>query len=150
MEATPDIFKIDIRRLGRCSELEYSLAYRVYIHLCEERHLWDVQYRFSEALKKIYLKARKRKDSPEEIYIPVLSSEDLPLATISRCQQELVLGTEDENAQRSIILAICDPGSSVLLYRMTNAMKALSSKPLSKNKMLKQKANAEVQINEEK
>ncbi|XP_065093079.1 uncharacterized protein LOC135713773 [Ochlerotatus camptorhynchus] len=143
MESAVPIFNIlkEIRQLGCTNEGLCAAAYRLYIHLCEERHLWDVRYHYQKDMDIVYLTARKQKeDSAEDVYIPVLSFQDVPMADVERYQNELTTGT-DKHGNRSVILAFCDPSSAVLLYKMTNAIKPLEDKPLSKNKLAKQRAN---------
>ncbi|XP_058833867.1 uncharacterized protein LOC131691470 [Topomyia yanbarensis] len=148
MESHGQDFKIlhEIRNLGCDNECLCAAAYRLYLHLCEDRYLWNVQYHYSQKLDLIYLTARKQKDSPsEDVYIPVASFDELPMTSIERYQAELA--HPDKNGNRCIVLAFCDPSSSVLLYRMTNAIVPLSDKPMSKNKLNKLKALASTSQN---
>ncbi|XP_062553024.1 uncharacterized protein LOC134218153 [Armigeres subalbatus] len=143
METSSPIYNIltDIRQLGCSNEARSSAAYRLYLHLCEERHLWDVHYHYSKKLDVIYLTARKQQDSPPNIYIPVPTFEDITMGDIARYQTELTpeSGTDKNH---SVIIAFCDPSSTVLLYNMTNTIRPLHDKPISKNKLAKQRSNA--------
>ncbi|KAL1400154.1 hypothetical protein pipiens_007672 [Culex pipiens pipiens] len=86
---------------------------------------------------------RKQQASPEDVYIPVPSFDSIPLERIEKLQTELVPPPDsNQNGSRSLVLAVCDPSSTVLLYRMSNAIKPVFGKPLSRNKMLKQRAAA--------
>ncbi|XP_062710350.1 uncharacterized protein LOC109408743 [Aedes albopictus] len=144
MDVCSPLFKIlkEIRQLGCENEAQCSAAYRLYIHLCEERHLWDVQYYYSKQLNLIYLTARKQQDSSPEVYIPVPTFEGVSMTDIDRYQTELTTSGGSDGSATSVIIAFCDPSSSVLLYKLTNTVKPLEEKPLSKNKMAKQRAKA--------
>ncbi|XP_038117687.1 uncharacterized protein LOC6031152 [Culex quinquefasciatus] len=151
MENINPAFKIlnEIRQLGCTDEALCAVTYRTYLHLCEDRSMWDVQYNFSSQLNTLYLKARKQQDSPEDVYIPVPSFDSIPLERIEKLQAELVSPPAEasepsgsQNGSRCLVLAVCDPSSTVLLYRMSNAIKPVFGKPLSRNKMLKQQAAA--------
>uniref|UniRef100_A0A8D8NS31 (northern house mosquito) hypothetical protein n=1 Tax=Culex pipiens TaxID=7175 RepID=A0A8D8NS31_CULPI len=133
----------EIRQLGCTDEALCAATYRTYLHLCEDRSMWDVQYNFSSQLNTLYLTARKQQTSPEDVYIPVPSFDSIPLERIEKLQTELVPPPDsNQNGSRSLVLAVCDPSSTVLLYRMSNAIKPVFGKPLSRNKMLKQRAAA--------
>ncbi|XP_039444479.1 uncharacterized protein LOC120424429 [Culex pipiens pallens] len=145
MENINPAFKIlnEIRQLGCTDEALCAATYRTYLHLCEDRSMWDVQYNYSSPLNTLYLKARKQQDSPEDVYIPVPSFDSIPLERIEKLQAELVPPPDsNQNGSRCLVLAVCDPSSTVLLYRMSNAIKPVFGKPLSRNKMLKQRAAA--------
>ncbi|EAT47336.1 AAEL001556-PA [Aedes aegypti] len=139
MAGISPIFNIlkEFRQLGCSDETRCSAAYRLYIHLCEKRHLWDVQYHYAKHLDIVYLTARKEQDSPADIYIPVPTFDDVTMGDIDRYQAELTDPTTTDN--RTIIIAFCDPSSSVLLYKMTNTIKPMEDKPPSKNKLSKQR-----------
>ncbi|XP_055528670.1 uncharacterized protein LOC129720855 [Wyeomyia smithii] len=130
----------DMRRLGCSRETHCATAYRLYLHLCEERCLWDVQYHYSQELDVIYLTARKQKDpsSATDIYIPMASFEDLPMDDVERYQMVLGESNKEVSCPSSIVFGFCDPSSTVLLYRMTNTIKPLTEKPLSRNKRNKE------------
>ncbi|XP_058464194.1 uncharacterized protein LOC131438305 [Malaya genurostris] len=144
MDSSVATFQIlaDIRQLGCNNESLCAAAYRLYLYLCEERYLWDVQYHYSKQLDVIYLTARRHKDYPKtDVYIPVPSFSALSMIDIERYQAELAIPGTDNH--RCIVLAFCDPSSSVLLYRMTDTMMSLADKPMSKNKLIKQKEEAQ-------
>uniref|UniRef100_A0A8D8G7T3 (northern house mosquito) hypothetical protein n=1 Tax=Culex pipiens TaxID=7175 RepID=A0A8D8G7T3_CULPI len=145
MEDINPAFKIlnEIRQLGCTDEALCAATYRTYLHLCEDRSMWDVQYNYSSQLNTLYLTARKQQASPEDLYIPVPSFDSIHLERIEKLQAELVPPPDsNQNGSRCLVLAVCDPSSTVLLYRMSNAIKPVFGKPLSRNKMLKQRAAA--------
>ena len=115
---TLEILK-DINSLG-CQDSKICVAaFKIYMELCEVRHLWDVKYSYSKELDIIYLTGRKSKDAKEEIYIPAPSTNRIDFKKITNIQNHL---------DKSIILAIVDPSSSILYYRMTQGVKDISEK----------------------
>ncbi|XP_053684890.1 uncharacterized protein LOC128734629 [Sabethes cyaneus] len=144
MESSVPTFNIlnEMRQLGCRNEVHCAAAYRLYLHLCEERCLWDVQYHYSAELDVIYITARKQKNAPTaDVYIPVASFEGLAMDSVERYQTVLAAKPRplDENKEScespcSIVLGFCDPSSTVLLYRMTNLIKPITEKAPSRNK----------------
>ncbi|XP_052873885.1 uncharacterized protein LOC128279208 [Anopheles cruzii] len=117
--------------LGCDDEALCYAAYRVYIHLKDEKKLNDVQYHYAPSLRLIYLTARRAASAPAELYIPTLATEELALELLDHYRS---LGEFD-----GLILAICDPSSTVLLYRATAGLKDISGKLPSRGQLLRQK-----------
>ncbi|XP_058066100.1 uncharacterized protein LOC131215724 [Anopheles bellator] len=117
--------------LGCNDEALCYAAYRVYIHLKDEKKLNDVQYHYAPSLQLVYLTARRAPSAPAELYIPTLATEELALERLDHYRS---LGEFE-----GLILAICDPSSTVLLYRATAGLKDISGKLPSRGKLLRQK-----------
>ncbi|KAK0180997.1 hypothetical protein PV327_003321 [Microctonus hyperodae] len=64
----PSYYKI--KELGCKNELKIATAFYVYIELCEDRRLWDVEYKYESELDLIYFTAKKCKNTPTNLYIP--------------------------------------------------------------------------------
>nr|XP_040227066.2 uncharacterized protein LOC120952040 [Anopheles coluzzii] len=110
-------------------------ACRVYIHLQEEKHMHDVQYTYEKRLQLFYLTARKEPDGPSDLFIPSLTTNALNLVQLKQCRETITL--PDGQKPASIVLAICDGSSTVLLYRMTPGLKEIAQKLPSKGKLLR-------------
>uniref|UniRef100_A0A182KGG4 tRNA-splicing endonuclease subunit Sen15 domain-containing protein n=1 Tax=Anopheles christyi TaxID=43041 RepID=A0A182KGG4_9DIPT len=112
-------------------------ACRVYIYLKEEKHMHDVQYMYEKQLQLFYLTARKEPDALTDLFVPALTTDAFNLVQLKRCREVITL--PDGGKPESIVLAICDPSSTVLLYRMTPGLKEIGQKLPSKGKLLRMK-----------
>uniref|UniRef100_A0A182NHH9 tRNA-splicing endonuclease subunit Sen15 domain-containing protein n=1 Tax=Anopheles dirus TaxID=7168 RepID=A0A182NHH9_9DIPT len=118
--------------LGCNDEALCYAACRVYIHLQEEKRMRDVRYHYAEHLNLIYLTANRESEAnaSDELFIPALATEEVDLAQLNRYRDGIVL--PDGKKPGTIVLAICAPSSTVLLYRVTPGLKAVGEKLPSK------------------
>ncbi|XP_063986268.1 uncharacterized protein LOC135167224 [Diachasmimorpha longicaudata] len=86
----PSYYKIC--ELGCKDDVKITTAFHVYIELCEERKLWDVEYKYEPSLDLIYLEAKKTKDSETDIYIPWSVKCTIKLQDIENIQKTLAIG----------------------------------------------------------
>ena len=100
-----------------------------------EKHMHDVQYTYEKQLQLFYLTARKEPDGPIDLFIPSLTTNALNLVQLKQCRETITL--PDGQKPASIVLAICDGSSTVLLYRMTPGLKEIAQKLPSKGKLLR-------------
>lgn len=100
-----------------------------------------VKYHYNEDLNLIYLSANKKQPSKykqskcgssesnasaassveandKEIYLPFLSFDDINLCSMEKIQ--MILCKNESLKPNSLILAIVDPNSSILYYKLTN------------------------------
>ncbi|XP_035792164.1 uncharacterized protein LOC118466668 [Anopheles albimanus] len=132
-----------LRALGCEDESLCFAAYRVFIYLQQEKGLTDVRYQYAADVRTLYLTAKREATAPPEIYLPVLSTVDLDLGQLDHFRTTIAStsrdGENDAVAAESLILAICDPSSTVLLYRLTSGIKSISGKLPSRGQLLRQK-----------
>ncbi|XP_050073100.1 uncharacterized protein LOC126561196 [Anopheles maculipalpis] len=124
--------------LGCKDEALCYAAARVYIHLKEEKRMTDVQYQYEKELQLLYFTARNDPEASINLFIPSATTRALNLVQLKRCREAIALPGGEKPT--SIVLAICDPSSTVLLYRMTSGLKEIDQKLPSKGKMLRQRA----------
>ncbi|XP_049542057.1 uncharacterized protein LOC125955152 [Anopheles darlingi] len=132
-----------IRALGCEDESLCFAAYRVFIYLQQEKGLIDVRYQYVDDLRTLYLTAKREATALPEIYLPVLSTVDLDLGQLDQIRNTIASSSGDVGdaavASESLILAICDPSSTVLLYRLTGGIKSINSKLPSRGQLLRQR-----------
>ncbi|XP_053664107.1 uncharacterized protein LOC128713274 [Anopheles marshallii] len=110
-------------------------GYRVYCYLKAEKRMTNIQYRYDSELQLLYLIAKKEPDSAFDLFIPSLTTGQLNVGQFKTYREAVTL--PDGGKPESIILAICDPSSTVLLYRMTTGLKEIGQKLPSKGKLLR-------------
>ncbi|XP_050096432.1 uncharacterized protein LOC126578166 [Anopheles aquasalis] len=133
-----------LRALGCEDESLCFAAYRVFIYLQQEKGLTDVRYQYAADLRTLYLSAKREATALSEIYLPVLSTADLDLGQLDHFRSTLIVPTSGNGedavvAADSLILAICDPSSTVLLYRLTSGIKSISGKLPSRGQLMRQR-----------
>uniref|UniRef100_A0A182P3N6 tRNA-splicing endonuclease subunit Sen15 domain-containing protein n=1 Tax=Anopheles epiroticus TaxID=199890 RepID=A0A182P3N6_9DIPT len=107
------------------------------MHLKEEKLMHDVRYAYQKQLQLFYITAKKDPESPVDLFVPWLTTNALDVGQLKRCRENITL--PDGGKPGSMVLAICDPSSTVLLYRMTPGLKDIGQKLPSKGKLLRQK-----------
>uniref|UniRef100_A0A182RHS7 tRNA-splicing endonuclease subunit Sen15 domain-containing protein n=1 Tax=Anopheles funestus TaxID=62324 RepID=A0A182RHS7_ANOFN len=115
-------------------------ACRVYSFLREEKRMIDVRYQFKNELQLFYLIAKKELEAAFNLFIPSVTTGQLNLVQLKYYRDTLKL--PDGRKPEYIILAVCDPSSTVLLYRMTLGLKEIRQKLPSKGKLLRLKAES--------
>ncbi|XP_052897359.1 uncharacterized protein LOC128304240 [Anopheles moucheti] len=110
-------------------------GYRVYSYLKEEKRMTDVQYHYECELQLLYLIAKKESNAPFDLFIPSLTTGQLNIEQLKQYREAVTL--PDGGKPESIVLSICDPSSTVLLYRMTTGLKEIGQKLPSKGKLLR-------------
>lgn len=103
----------DLKSLGCTREDVSAAAYRVYLDLREVRQYEAVSYHVSRELDHLYLKGRKNFDEEEEIIVPVLATKSFTFKEMEKFQAAF--------SSDSIKLAICDPSSTIMYYKLTKS-----------------------------
>ncbi|XP_015124103.1 uncharacterized protein LOC107046107 [Diachasma alloeum] len=83
----PSYYKIC--ELGCKDDVKITTAFHVYIELCEDRKLWDVEYKYEPSLDLVYLEAKKTKDSEPEIYVPWAAKYAIKIEDMENIQKTL-------------------------------------------------------------
>ncbi|XP_012285042.1 uncharacterized protein LOC105702225 [Orussus abietinus] len=78
-----------ISQLGCTDHRKVTLAFHVYIELCEIKRYWDVSYKYNEDLDLLYLEARSSKSSQLEVYVPWSTLTTVTLHQIDNIQRAL-------------------------------------------------------------
>uniref|UniRef100_A0A182WIL4 tRNA-splicing endonuclease subunit Sen15 domain-containing protein n=1 Tax=Anopheles minimus TaxID=112268 RepID=A0A182WIL4_9DIPT len=128
-----------LHSLGCNDEARCYAACRCYVYLKEEKCMSDVHCQYQKELELLYLIARKEPEAAYHLFIPSLTTDTLDLVRLKHYRDIITL--PDGGKPDSVVLAICDPSSTVLLYRMTANLKEIGRKLPSKGKLLRLKAN---------
>ncbi|XP_058124790.1 uncharacterized protein LOC131266334 [Anopheles coustani] len=120
-----------IRSLGCNDEAICCTTYRIYVHLSEERKFHDVRYYYDENLNGIYLTAKREEHVAKfEVFLPVQVPGELCLLDIAHYRKVVKrLNLEEKD---TIVLAICDSSSTVLLYEITAGLHSLGKRSMMK------------------
>ncbi|XP_011314203.1 uncharacterized protein [Fopius arisanus] len=78
-----------ICELGCKDDVKITTAFHVYIELCEEQKLWEIEYKYESSLDLIYIEAKKNKDSQKETYVPWALKHNIKLQDIENIQKQL-------------------------------------------------------------
>uniref|UniRef100_A0A182LV27 tRNA-splicing endonuclease subunit Sen15 domain-containing protein n=1 Tax=Anopheles culicifacies TaxID=139723 RepID=A0A182LV27_9DIPT len=100
----------------------------------------DVQCQYEKELQFLYLIAKKEPAAAYDLFIPLLTTDELNLECLKHYRNVVTL--PDGRKPESMVLAICDPSSTMLMYRMTPDLKEIGQKLPSKGKLLRLKADS--------
>lgn len=81
--------KEDMRSLGCDSNTKISLAYFLYIHLVDDKIMYDTEYCYNKDIDTLYIMARPSKNEIINIYVPVMTSDDISIDFINKLQENL-------------------------------------------------------------
>ncbi|XP_032522066.2 uncharacterized protein LOC116773674 [Danaus plexippus] len=110
--------KDDMKKLGCKCDKKIVLAYHLYIHLVDEKLMYDTEYCYNKDIDTMYIVARPRKNEKLNIYVPVLTSEDINMDFISILQENLCTV---ETGPR-VILAFIEADFTIVIYTFTKGL----------------------------
>ncbi|KAI5632313.1 sen15 protein domain-containing protein [Phthorimaea operculella] len=110
--------KGDMLSLGCKSDLKVSLAYHLYIHLVDEKLMYDTEYCYNKDIDTLYIVARPGKNDKMNIYVPVPTSEDISMERIKLLQENLCT----IETGPIINLAFMEGDSTTVIYSFTKGL----------------------------
>lgn len=102
-----------------CDEDIADRAFLVFQDLTEVRGWWATTLVFSESLGRPYIVGQRDRCSQRQAVLPMSSDETLTMVEI---QQMLVGVTIDEKPQTTVTLAISEPDSTTVYYKVTSGL----------------------------
>ncbi|XP_075986252.1 uncharacterized protein LOC142983229 [Anticarsia gemmatalis] len=81
--------KSDMKALGCKSDLKISLAYNLYIHLVDEKLMYDTEYCYNKDIDTLYIVARPNKNDKLNIYVPIPTYDLISVSFINQVQENL-------------------------------------------------------------
>lgn len=130
--------KEDMRSLGCDSNTKISLAYFLYVHLLDESLMYDTEYCYNKDIDTLYIMARPSKNEKINIYVPLMTSEDISMDFVNKLQENLCT----VETGPSVNLAFIEGDSSTVIYTFT---KDLVERPAAE-KVAEQKRKDERRI----
>lgn len=127
--------KEDMRSVGCSSNTKISLAYFLYVHLVDEKLMYDTEYCYNKDIDTLYIMARPSKNEKINIYVPVMTSEDISMDFINKLQENLCT----VETGPSVNLAFTEGDSTTAIYTFT---KDLVERPAAE-KVIEQKRREE-------
>ncbi|CAG9568763.1 unnamed protein product [Danaus chrysippus] len=110
--------KDDMKKLGCKCDKKIVLAYHLYIHLVDEKLMYDTEYCYNKDIDTMYIVARPRKNEKLNIYVPVLTSEDINMDFISVLQENLCT----VETGPSVNLAFIEGDFTIVIYTFTKGL----------------------------
>ncbi|XP_049881414.1 uncharacterized protein LOC126377614 [Pectinophora gossypiella] len=110
--------KEDMRGLGCESDIKISLAYQLYIHLIDEKLMYDTEYCYNKDIDALYIVARPSKNEKMNIYVPIPTSEDISMDKINEMQENLCT----IETGPAINLAFTEADSTTVIYSFTKGL----------------------------
>jgi len=102
-----------------CDDDIADRAFLVYHDLTETRGWWSTTLTFSEALGRPYIIGQRDRVSQRQAVLPMSSDETLSMVEI---QQLLVGVTVDDMPQTNVTLAVSEPDSTTVYYKLTSGL----------------------------
>uniref|UniRef100_A0A2A4J2J5 tRNA-splicing endonuclease subunit Sen15 domain-containing protein n=1 Tax=Heliothis virescens TaxID=7102 RepID=A0A2A4J2J5_HELVI len=81
--------KDDMKALGCHSDLKMSLAYNLYIHLVDEKLMYDTEYCYNKDIDTLYIVARPNKNEKLNIYVPIPTYDEISVDYINKIQENI-------------------------------------------------------------
>ncbi|XP_013195102.1 uncharacterized protein LOC106138489 [Amyelois transitella] len=110
--------KQDMKSLGCDSDVKISLAYQLYIHLVDEKLMYDTEYCYNKDVDTLYVVARPRKNEKLNIYVPIRTYDDISVEFINKMQENLCT----VESGHSINLAFIEGDSTIVIYSFTKGL----------------------------
>lgn len=130
--------KEDMRSLGCDCNTKVSLAYFLYVHLVDKKLMYDTEYCYNKDIDTLYIMAKPNKNEKINIYVPVMTSDDISMDFINKLQENLCT----VETGPSVNLAFIEGDSSTVIYTFT---KSLVERP-DVEKVIEQKRKEERRI----
>ncbi|XP_059045970.1 uncharacterized protein LOC131841662 [Achroia grisella] len=110
--------KEDMKSLGCNSELKISLTFHLYIHLVDEKLMYDTEYCYNKDIDTLYVVARPSKNDKLNIYVPIPTYDDISLDFINKMQENLCT----VETGPTINLAFIESDSTTVIYSFTKGL----------------------------
>ncbi|KAL0860648.1 hypothetical protein ABMA27_009997 [Loxostege sticticalis] len=110
--------KEDMKALGCESDMKITLAYHLYIHLVDEKLMYDTEYCYNKDIDTLYIVARPSKNEKINIYVPIPTYDDINLEFINKIQENLCT----VETGPSINLAFIEGDSTTVIYTFTKGL----------------------------
>ncbi|XP_026730981.1 uncharacterized protein LOC113496081 [Trichoplusia ni] len=81
--------KDDMKALGCNSELKISLAYYLYLHLVDDKLMYDTEYCYNKDIDTLYIVARPNRNDKLNIYVPIPTYDEISIDFINKIQENL-------------------------------------------------------------
>ncbi|GBP53182.1 hypothetical protein EVAR_28525_1 [Eumeta japonica] len=107
--------KEDMMSLGCQSKLKIALAYQLYMYLIDVKLMYDVEYCYNQDIDILYIVAKPSKNEKMNIYVPVLTSEEVSMNQIETLQENLCT----IESGPSINLAFIEGDTTTVIYTFT-------------------------------
>lgn len=107
--------KEDMRSLGCDSNTKISLAYFLYVYLVDDKLMYDTEYCYNKDIDTLYIMARPNKNEKINIYVPVMTSEDISMDFINKLQENLCT----VETGPSVNLAFVEGDTTTVIYAFT-------------------------------
>ncbi|KAJ8942673.1 hypothetical protein NQ314_009995 [Rhamnusium bicolor] len=111
---------------------EAVITLQVYLELCEIKRYYDIKYSFTPTLNKISLTAKKFKDGPACVFLPITTNEDLNFLKMQNFLRSI--------SQETLFLVIVHADSTCVYYQLANSLLEptdMTAKHLRENKQEK-------------
>ncbi|XP_032666172.1 tRNA-splicing endonuclease subunit Sen15-like [Odontomachus brunneus] len=130
----------ELYKLGCSDPVKTSIAFYVYIELCEVKRFQDVNYKYNEELDLFYFEVKKNKNSSLEIYIPWASKNNISFSKIEKMQDVL------QNERLTFVFKSED--SSSVFYTINKGLMKPASPETARRRREKEenKSNLETEI----
>ncbi|XP_011148488.1 uncharacterized protein LOC105188628 [Harpegnathos saltator] len=128
----------ELCKFGCNDAVKTSIAFYVYIELCEVKCFWDVKYNYNEELNLFYFEVKKKQNSPSEIYIPWASKYNISLSKIEQIQNVL-------QSERLTFIFKSEDSSSIS-YTVTKGLIKPASPETTKQRKEKEEKKYELEI----
>lgn len=110
--------KEDMKSLGCESFTKISLAYHLYIHLVDEKLMYDTEYCYNKDVDTLYIVARPSKSEKMNIYLPIPTSENISIDFINKMQENLCT----VETGPTINLAFIEGDATTVIYTFTKGL----------------------------
>ncbi|XP_023946544.2 uncharacterized protein LOC112051922 [Bicyclus anynana] len=135
--------KEDMKKLGCKCPKKIALAYSLYIHLVDQKIMYDTEYCYNKDIDTLYVVARPNRNDKLNIYVPVSTSQDVSMNFINVLQENLCT----VETGPSINLAFIESDMTTVIYTFT---KGLAERPSAeKTSLVRQKEERRTFINSE-
>lgn len=128
-----------IEKLGCKDPVKVTVAFYVYIELCEAKRYWDVKYKYHSELDIIYLEVQRTKNSTTELCVPWPVTCEITLDKIEKIQRGL--------NSKSLTLVFKSEDSTSVMYEVTAGL----VKPIApeESKRTKEKVEKKLELQRE-
>ncbi|KAF9800788.1 hypothetical protein SFRURICE_001812 [Spodoptera frugiperda] len=110
--------KEDMKALGCKSDLKVSLAYQLYLHLVDQKLMYDTEYCYNRDIETLYVVARPRRNEKPNIYVPIPTHDEITVDFINKIQENLCT----VETGPSVNLAFVEGDLSIVIYTFTKGL----------------------------
>lgn len=110
--------KEDMKSLGCQSDKNVALAFHLYIHLLDEKLMYDTEYCYNKDVDTLYVVARPSQNDKINIYVPIPTSFDVSIDYINKMQENLCT----VETGPTINLAFIEEDFTTVIYTFTKGL----------------------------